>query len=447
MSKKFFLLSIIAFTWLSQTYVKAQIGKRFPSEKKVIKDPVTGTKLIFLTSTPKGDHKIYPTHNQWTSDGEWIIFRSDRAGDEAIAVNEKTGDMVQVTEGGYKGKLSIARKSMKLFIMRHPATDTTKHTLEVVEINLEKLFSDSKNGTLKSVANYERICGAIPAYIGAEPDNALDASENWIWFREGKTEAGKHLSEDTGLEDNFGPRGMGAGPSGIAGINLTTGEVKHVISVPFQVGHIQSNPWVPGEIVFCWETGGKAPQRTWIVNSDGTGLRALYPEASYEWVTHEAVISPDEVAFAILGHRPIPGIETDSAKIKDYPGLENGWGNCGTREKPTGLGIVNIRTHKMEIAGQIPYGSGFWHVHGSPDGRFATGDDFDRDLFLIDRHTHEMILLTTGHKTTAKDHIHPTFSPDGTKINIQSAMLSKDGKELNICVVPVPKKWLKRKYK
>jgi len=39
------------------------------------------------------------------------------------------------------------------------------------------------------------------------------------------------------------------------------------------VGHVQTNPWMPGEIVFCWETGGKAPQRTWTVMADGTGLR------------------------------------------------------------------------------------------------------------------------------------------------------------------------------
>ncbi len=32
-----------------------QLGKRFPSERKVMKDPVTGTMLTFLTSTPMGD--------------------------------------------------------------------------------------------------------------------------------------------------------------------------------------------------------------------------------------------------------------------------------------------------------------------------------------------------------------------------------------------------------
>src|SRR3954468_5256591 len=125
----------------------AQIGKRFPSEKKLVKDPVTGVMLTFLTSTPAGDSKIYQTHNQWTSDGQWLIFRSGRVRGEAMAVNEKTGDLVQVTEGGYMGMLNIARKSMKLYYMR--STDTGRRpspSLQIVEVDLAKLFADSKVG-------------------------------------------------------------------------------------------------------------------------------------------------------------------------------------------------------------------------------------------------------------------------------------------------------------
>src|SRR5215475_5888029 len=98
---------IILPALLQVLLVNAQIGKRFPSERKVIKDPVTGTMLTFLTSTPNGDSKIYQTHNQWTSDGKWIIFRSNRVRGEAMAVNEQTGEMVQVTEGGYTGMLNV----------------------------------------------------------------------------------------------------------------------------------------------------------------------------------------------------------------------------------------------------------------------------------------------------------------------------------------------------
>ncbi len=439
-----------------------QIGKRFPSEKKIIKDPITGIKLSFLTSTPAGDSKIYQTHNQWTSDGQWLIFRSNRARNEAFAVNEKSGDIVQVTEGGYTGMLNVARKSMKLYFMRNEKTDTVPVTpgdtarrrlqrpVQIIEVDLEKLFADSKTGTLKNADYYQRICGTTPKEIGAGGDMALDGDEEQVYFRVNTQEAAKHLAPGTKLEQNFGPRNMGAGPSGIASMNIKTGEIKYVVSVPFQIGHIQTNPWVPGEIVFCWETGGKSPQRTWTVMSDGSGLRPLYPESEYEWVTHEAVITKDEVAIAIMGHRKIPGTSKKMDEATGVgganPGQEAAWGPSGTREKPTGLGIVNLRTREMVIAGQTKSGSGLWHVSGSPDGRWAVGDDFARNIYLIDRHTNEMILLSAGHKTTAADHPHPTVSPDGTKIEIQSAMLSADGRSMNICIIPIPASWLKRKY-
>ncbi len=460
--KRWLLFLILCFCAGFLSPVFGQIGKRFPSEKKIIKDPVTGTMLSFLTSSPAGDSKIYQTHNQWTSDGQWLIFRSNRVKGEVMAVNEQTGDMVQVTEGGYTGMLNVARKSMKLYFMRNEKTDTVPVTpgdtarrrvqrpVQIIEVDLAKLFADSKAGTLKKENYYQRICGTTPKEIGAGGDMALDGDEEWAYFRVNTQEAAKHLAPGTKLEQNFGPRNMGAGPSGIAAMNINTGEIKYVVSVPFQIGHIQTNPWVAGEIVFCWETGGKSPQRTWTVMSDGSGLRPLYPESEYEWVTHEAVISKDEVAIAIMGHRKIPGtnkkVDEATGVGGANPGQEAAWGPSGTREKPTGLGIVNLRTREMIIAGQTKSGSGLWHVSGSSDRRFAVGDDFARNIYLIDRHTNEMILLSAGHKTTAADHPHPTVSPDGTKIEIQSAMLSADGRSMNICIIPIPEEWLKRKY-
>lgn len=450
--RKNILFAAIAALYILPCAVHAQIGARFPSERKLVKDPVTGVILTFLTSTPAGDSKIYQTHTQWTADGQWLIFRSNRARNEALAVHETTGDIVQVTEGGYTGMLCVARRSMKLYFMRNVPGDTAQRrsrALQVMEVDLQKVFAHSKKGTLQPASSYQRVCGTIAASLGAGGDMALDADEDLVYFRVGKEEAAKHLPAGAKIENAFGPRNMGAGPAGLMSMNITTGELKYIVSVPFQIGHVQSNPWVRGEIVFCWETGGKSPQRTWTVNADGTGLRPLYPESEYEWVTHEAVITKDEVAFAIMGHRPVRGVDTGrlapgTAVGGANPGQEAAWGPSGTREKPTGLGIVNLRNRTMKIAGQTPEGSGLWHVHGSPDGRWAVGDDFKRNLYLIDRLTGEMMLLSTGHKSTAADHPHPTFSADSKKIEIQSAMLSADNRSMNICIVPVPDEWLKR---
>ncbi len=421
--------------------VSAQIGRRFPSERKVINDPQTGVELIFLTSqSGMGDTKIYQTHNQWTSDGKWVVFRSNRVRGEAMAVNEETGDIVQVTEGGYSGMLCVARNSMYLYYMRPKQATKLKEKqrerdMEVVEIDLERLFADSEANTLKKKTHYERICGTIPAEMGARGDMALDGSETFAYFRLGKEYAGQFPIKEE-ISGTFGPRNMGAGPSGIGKIDLITGKVEHVVSVHFQVGHIQGNPWHPGEVIFCWETGGKAPQRTWMVNADGSNLRPIYRETEYDWVTHEAVISEDELAFAVIGHRPISEDEQPTDFTKD-------WGPAGTKAYATGLAVVNMRTREFTLEGQVD-GDNFWHVAGSHDGHWVAGDTFARELWLIDRHTKERILLTAGHKTTARDHVHPTFKPDGTAIEIQSAMLSEDDRSMNICIVKLPKHLLER---
>lgn len=453
------LLGSLTFL-LAGTAFGGDIGRRFPSEKKVVLDPVTGTPLTFLTSAPVGDSKIYQTHPQWTSDAKWLVFRSNRAKGQAFAVNEETGDIVQLTDKGYAGMLCVAQKSMKLYLMRdlgaaepgllpeapRDAKDKKPHDekkapaprrepkgpFQIIETDLAKLFADSAAGTLQPASAYERVCATLPDGLIAGSDMALDATEEVAYVRVSGGDVGTHLAPGTKLEKNYGPRNMGAGPAGLRSVNLKTGELKVVVDVPFQIGHVQSNPFVPGEIVFCWETGGKSPQRMWTVKADGSGLRPLYPEPSYDWITHEAVITKDEVAFAILGHRK--------------PGFKDDWGVCGSRDHATGLAIVNLRTNEVLIAGQTASGSGFWHVNGSADGRWVAGDDFGRNIYLIDRHTREMLLLSAGHKETAADHPHPTFSPDGTKIEIQSAMLSADGRSMNICIIPVPKSWLARSY-
>lgn len=427
---------------------QAQIGQSFPSERRIVADPETGVPLVFLTTAPRGDSKIYPSHPQWTADGRWIVFRSDRAGREAVAVHEETGQMLQVTEGGYSGMLNLDTQAMKLVFLREPpgapsVARGAARVMQAVEVDLERLFADHATGRVRPEreAQYQRVIATVPASWHADGDSALDADGQWLYFRIGREGAAPRLPAGTRIEPHFGPRNMGAGPTGIARVHRRSGEIQHVVSVGFQIGHVQANPWVPGELVFSWETGGKAPQRTWTVQGDGSGLRPLYPEADYEWVTHEAIITRDEVAFAIMGHRPVPALATAAAAGTSWqganPGQEAAWGPSGTRAKPTGLGILNLRTREMRIEAQTPSGSGLWHVHGSPDGRWAVGDDFSRRLYLLDRRDGRLRVLSAGHRETARDHPHPTFSADGTRVQFQSAMLAPDGRAMNIVVIRI----------
>ena len=480
----------------------AQMGRTWPSEKKIVPDPVTGLPLTFLTSTDVyHQSKIYQTHRQWTSDGKWLIFRGVReTGSQAFAVNEQTGLIVQVTETGFQGMLCAGNKTMKLYVLeggpgggrgpapgRGPAEGAGRGQerpagappdaqgpggrgrggaegagrgpgqptggppdaqapggrgprmpsgpRRILEIDLAKLFADVAAGTVKPAANYQRVCGIVPGTLQFDGDMAVDANDDFLYFRVNGPETAQ-LSEGLTLQPGFGPR-FRQNTSGLRSMDLKTGEIKTIVNVGFQIGHTQSNPWVPGEIVFSWETGGKAPQRTWFIKSDGTGMRPMYPEAPYEWITHEAFIGKDEVVFAVLGHRSIASATPTSD-----------WGIAGTFEHPTGVGVVNLRTREMRLVGQVPAwapGHSDWHVGGSPDGRWAVSDDFEFEIWLYDRHSGEMNLLA-GPQNHGADHIHPTFHPDGTRIEVQSALISKDKRSLNICVVPIPKTFLNRTY-
>ena len=185
----------------------AQLGHRFPSERKVVIDPVTGTPLTFLTSTPAGDSKIYPTHPQWTADGKWVIFRSNRVKNQAMAVNEETGDIVQVTETGYQGALCVGQKSMRLFFTRpenHASPDAyggkpgerPRVPMQVVAIDLARVFADSAAGKMQVAAAYEQVFGTIPADVGGGGELAIDATEKVAYFRLMKEAAAKVISAE-----------------------------------------------------------------------------------------------------------------------------------------------------------------------------------------------------------------------------------------------------------
>ncbi|HET9317497.1 MAG TPA: hypothetical protein VFQ51_18030, partial [Vicinamibacteria bacterium] len=210
----------------------------------------------------------------------------------------------------------------------------------------------------------------------------------------------------------------GRGHGGIRSIDLRTGAIRSVVDVPFRLGHIQANPFVAGEIVYCHETTGDAPQRIWTVRGDGSGNRPLYVETDDEWVTHETFATADEVMFNLMGHLPY------------------------LRAHPTGLAVVNLRTSAMTLLGQVDEDmgggrtGGLWHGNGTADGRWAVADSFRGDVYLIDRRTGARRVLTGGH-VMKPDHAHPIFSADGTRVLIQSGRLT-NGASLDLAVVAVP---------
>lgn len=385
----------------------SDVGKRFSSEKYVMIDKQTGFPITVLTNGASSDAKLYQTHPQWTSDGKYIIFRSsDRSADknsQAFAVSEESGEIIQLTDGPGTGtgSLNVARLSNKLYYFK--MTDNKK---KLIELNLDSLFEDSQVGKIKEETSYQRTIMQMPDDLIESGGFTLDADETKAYIGVNRIKKGETFPQPKNGE------GIPQIPSGIRSVDLYTGKISTVIDVLFTMGHIQANPFMSGEIVYCNETGGDAPQRIWFTKADGSGNHPLYVETPDEWVTHEAWADKDHVYFNIMGHLP------------------------RLRTKPTGIFSINVRTNQLQVLGQLDYGSGFWHCNGSSDGKWAAGDNFEGEVYLINCKTGERTLLSTNHRMKP-DHTHPTFSPDNTRILIQSGYVT-NGEQLDLMILNIP---------
>lgn len=377
-------------------------GQRFPSESLTIIDPVTGVKITALTTSRHSSSKIYQDHPNWTADGKYIVFSSNRttnaggnvtfanrqaqSGRQFYAMSMETHEIIQVTTGGNVRDLLLGHKKNVAYHFRDN---------KLIELNLGELIENSNQGNIKDSASYERVILTIPKEL--KPGGmCLDANDRRIFF-------------STRLE----PEG-----SAIYSVDFDTKETTKLVEVPFRTGHFQANPFVSGEMMYCWETGGDSPQRMWLLTIGRQGKatnRPLYKEKADEWVTHEVFAGPDHVLFNLMGH-------IDRLK-----------------KNPTGIVLLNTRTNESKLLGQAKELGGYWHVTGTRDLKWAVGDSFDGNIYRINTATGQTKLLSTGHRPNTKSpfssqaHAHQSISPDGNWVLINSSLLTQS----DIMLIPL----------
>jgi oligogalacturonide lyase len=182
-------------------------------------------------------------------------------------------------------------------------------------------------------------------------------------------------------------------------LDLATGAWTEHAHTDFQVGHAQCHPTNPRYTLFCHETGGFADQRMWLYDLESGAHTPFYVSETKEWITHEVWWGEDQVLFTIWPYDDV------------------------RRAQPHGVALVSLNDQKRRILAHYPA----WHTHGSPDGKWVMGDDFDRNLWLIHMESGERRLLTQGHNgNDFKTHPHASFSPDSRGIVFNS---SRSGKE------------------
>lgn len=366
-------------------------GQRFASENLTITDPETGVKIIALTTSRHHSSKIYQDHPNWTPDGKYIVFRSDRSpegerGGLYYAVSMENYEIVQVTTGGPVRGMHLGWKKNLAYYFRGN---------QLVELKLGELLADSEQGNVGAPSDYERIIATVPESISPS-GTGLDADEDRMFFS-------SRLGEDS---------------SAVYSIDFRSGKTTRLLGVPFRIGHFQANPWVSGEVMYCWETGGDAPQRIWYLSVDENGKvenRPLYKEKDKDWVTHEVFADADHILFNVMGH------------------LDR------LQKNPTGIFLLNIRTNEFEILGQAEESGGYWHSAGTKDLKWVVGDTFDGRIYRLSTEDGTSTLLTAGHRPNSKSpftseaHAHQSISPDGKWVLFNSSMLT----ESNIMMVPL----------
>jgi len=331
-------------------------ARKYPTEKMTYKDITTGQKITMLTTSEAKDDKIYQTHPNWTADGRHIVFRSDRSGtNQYFAISVKTGTIVQLTDVKQPGNACLSKRKNRMYYV----SDNKIWNLDIDSI-LQSNGQRQEDEFRSKVAD-------LPENAGLSGTISLDSNEQEIYMGVQYTTASW----------------------GLLSLDVDTGKYSKIIDTEFRIGHCQAHPSTSGLIMYCWETGGDSQQRMWIVNSNGRENGPFYKETYDEWVTHEVWWGQNKALFTI------------------WPGNEE------MLKKPYGIAYISLEDKSLHILNQRKY----WHVAGSPDGKWAVGDTFDGEIYLINADSGRARLLTQGHRPRgATVHPHPSFSPDGSSI-------------------------------
>lgn len=312
-------------------------------ERQTYTDPVTGVGVVELTGPARPADNLYFHFSNFTADNRHLLLvLRDGAARHLGRVEVATGRLTQLTDD--------------------PALDPTSACPDPVEPRRVYLLRGAEVLALDlETAALRRVGEIPPPSVGGFQQ--LSPSGDGRWLATGKQRDAANW--EIGLLDPV------------------TGDYRTVLTQGFRLGHVQHHPTAP-VIFYVWETGGYAPQRTWLVNADGSGNRPFYARTDpatwftplKEWITHEAWVA--------------------------------GTGDMTLVADKLGILLVTLNGEaRLVREGR------YWHAAASPDGTRIVADDFEGRLWLIETATGNVRLLATGLRDTVRVHPHPSFDRQG----------------------------------
>ncbi len=358
-------VALCAFVATSSSLL-GQAGRDWGVECEVYTDPVTGVHVWEMTKGTNATDNLYFHFSNFTADNRYLVFTSDRSGSRQLfRADSETGDLVQLTEDPNLNAASACPDPLnprRIFCLR----------------GAEVIALDIFDFKMRSI-------GRIPKpYISGFQQVTPDPSGKWLALGKQRDEKNWEIGR----------------------INIETGEYRTVITQGFRIGHVQYSPTDP-TIFYVWETGGYAPQRTWLVNDDGSGNRPFYASTAptnwitplKEWITHEAWVKDTG----------------DMTLINDK------------------IGVMLV--HKDGSSRLVREGN-YWHAAARPDGKFIVLDDAEGRLWLTETSTGNIRLLATGLRTTVRVHPHASFDRQGKYVQFHTGRTHETVALINLTDLP-----------
>lgn len=314
-------------------------------ERHTYTDPITGYRVTEITAAGKGAaDNLYYHFSNFTADNRHLIFTSDRTGSRQIyRASTETGEIVQLTDAP---KVAASQACPD---PNNPSIIYFLQDAEVYELNIESLHA--------------RKIGTIPQpRMGGYQQPTVSNDGKWLTI-------GKQRDPNNWE---------------IGVMEIRTGEYRTVITQGFRIGHVQHSP-KDDVIFYVWETGGFAPQRSWLVNRDGTGNRPMYykPTDPKQWLT------------------PLKEWLTHEAWVHDT-------GNMTMVNDKVGIMLVS-----PDGSAKLVREGRYWHCAARPDGKYIALDDMDGRIWLAETATGNIRLLATGTRDTVRVHSHLSFDRQG----------------------------------
>lgn len=350
----------------------------FPSEVVTYVDPRSGRRVRQLTSHRCHSHHLYFTNPGWFDGGRRLLFASDRGNRSNLySVHLESGEITQHTFGDMpRGAKETSFLSCALNPTRPEAYFWRGRDLMAMDLmaNQERRLFEAPDGFLVNMLNVtadgRQICTAL--YEDLSDRFAVDLFNGYVGFRE--YWAARPQSRLMTIPTDGGP-------------------AREVFAEHSWIGHVNTSPTLPNILTFChegpWE---KVDNRIWGCDlNDGR----VWPIRQRR--------APDE----IVGHEYW---HADGIHI-GYHGRRDGRHTFGRiRYDDTDCFEVAFD----EMTGHI-HSNGFDLVVGDGQGdrdrclrlwRF-NGSGFDPPRALA---------MHNGSFHVQKLHVHPRFSPDGTKV-------------------------------